>query len=431
MKKYIRSVIQIICVILFMTNCSASETIVSDTIAPTIKESPQSTTTLKPTKTSHPSGTPKPTLTLTSTPDFNSQIFQPRNSKELQDFVVFNVNHGKTIADINAFFGQNERRQEWIDGKPVDFDGDGINELFLTTSFYPENQDNTENSYLVVKKTQGQYSIVYSKSETAYHLPKIEFVADLDGDNLPDLVFTRPTFGDDTGADIFVVREEKSGTNLIQVGETALIIDKIFASTDNKDNTKNLVVIGFEPGWGSSGPGRTIEEIYSASSEKYGLLQSSYLPDNYRIHVLQDAQIAYNAGNDELAIKFWKQAAHDTTLENFPSMRIENDIPEKYQPAFAVYRLYTYFLSKNDTKNTQVYWTELNNKYPEGSPGGEFIALATEAKRLLDTNQDVDFVCDGIYEFLNSTNENVNFLTEHWYWGDHNLDIADFCPLPR
>jgi len=431
MKKHIRLLMQIILAVLFITNCNTPETTMPNTIVPTIKESAQPTNPPKPIKTPYPSRTPKSTLTSTSTPDFESPTFQLRNSKELQDFVVFNINQGKTITDINAFFGSSERKHVWVDGSVVDFDGDGVSELFLTTSFYPEDQDNIENSYVVLKKIQEQYSIVYSKSETAYHLPKIEFVDDLDSDNLPDLVFTRPTFGDDTGADIFVVREEKSGTNIIQIGETALIIDKIFSNTDNKDNAKNLVVIGFEPGWGSSGPGRTIEETYFISSEKYGLLQSSYLPDNYRIHVLQDAQIAYNSGNDDLAIKFWKQAAHDQTLENFPSTSIENDVPEKYQPAFAVYRLYTYFLSKNDIKNAQVYWTELNNRFPEGSPGGEFIALSAEAKRLLKISHDTSFVCGGIYEYLNSTTENVNFMMEHWYWGDHNLDIVDFCPLPR
>lgn len=427
MKVYLRLVIQIMWTILFVAGCSKSETIVPTTT----KESLITTSITKPTKTPYPSRTPKPTLTFTSTPDFESIVFQPRNSKELQDFVIFNTNQGKTIVEINAFFGQNERRQVWIDGKSVDFDGDGVYELFLTTSFYPEGQDHIENSFLVMKKTQGQYFMVYSKLETAYYIPKIELVDDFNGDNISDLVFTRPVAGNGVGADLFIVRQEKSGINISQVGETELIIDKIFASDNNTDSTKNLVIIGFESGWGSSGPGRTIEETYAINDRGYALLQSNYLPDKFRIHVLQDAQIAYNAGDEEIAVKLWEQAAVDVSLENFPSMWIENDIPERYQPAFALYRLYTYHLSINDTETAQKYWKEMNNKYPPGSPGGEFVELGSEAKHLLDISQDPALVCDGIYEFLNSTIEWADFLIDHWYWGDYNLDIVDFCPVRR
>jgi hypothetical protein len=163
--------------------------------------------------------------------------------------------------------------------------------------------------------------------------------------------------------------------------------------------------------------------------EEYELTNSHFLPSKYRIHVLQDAQIAFEAGDNKLAVKLWEQAAHDATLENFPSMWIENDVPEKYQPAYAVYRLYTYFVMMGDEINAQKYLRELNNKYSKGSPGGEFITLAREAKRLLDTSHDPAMVCKGIYDFMNATDEYASFLIDHWYWGDHNLNIVEFCPV--
>jgi hypothetical protein len=409
--------LQPILAMLFITSC-ASDKVPINTLTPTA---------IAFTRTS------ETTTISTSLPDFSDLPFQPLTSKHLQTFVIFHLNQGREVSEINTFFDEADGRHVWIEGRRIDFDGDNEDESILTISFYPENLDNVENIFLVAKKISGQdqYEIVYSLSETANYIPEIKLVDDFDGDSLPDLIFTRAPFGNGTGADIFVVRFEDSKFIIDQVATTDLVINKILADTPDTNGTKNLVVTGFEPGWGSSGPGRIVEETYSISSQKYDLLQSRYLPGDYRIHVLQDAQIAYNAGEEELAVKLWEQAAYDQSLINFPSMRMENDLPETYQPAFALYRLYTYFLSKSDLETAQRYWMELKSKYPDGSPGGEFTALGNEAMRLLDISQDPTVVCDGIYEFLNSTPENASFLMEHWYWGDHNLDIVEFCPLQR
>jgi len=424
MKNHPRQLLRLVWTLILITSCSDIHSVTPTTIA-----SKTFTDTPAPTKTVFPTRTPNPTQTFTPTPDFKDLTFQPRNANEAQAFVMFQINQGKEISEIDALFDTVNGRLAWTDSRMIDFDGDNKNELFLIVSVYLKGVGSSENVFWVAKEIQGRYNISYSKSEIASYGAKIELIDDLNNDGLQDVIFSRGLYGNGTGDDIFVAWMDNSSIAIHQITTTDLIINKMSLDSQNTKGFKNIVIIGFESGWGSSGPGRTIEEIYSTNGERYDLLQSRYLPDKYRIHVLQDAQIAFNKGNEDIAVKLWEQAAYDQSLENFPSMWIDDDEPEKYQPAFAIYRLYTYYLSKNDIANAQKYWMELNSKYPPDSPGGEFIELASEAKRLLELSQDSTFVCDGIYEFLNSTTEKADFLIEHWYWGDHNLNIVDFCPL--
>jgi hypothetical protein len=384
--------------------------------------------TFTPSPTKIPSSTPRPTKTLTLTPDFNDPAFQPQSIDDLQGFVLYWLNQGKKVSELSDFFYHQDSRNTWINGYVIDFDGDGKNELFFDSSLLQENSD-FKNVFWIAKEVAGQYHIEYSQNETAQYGAKVELTDDLNQDSLPDLIFSRPTPGGYSGADIFIVRLENTGYVIRRIAYTEQIIDKIRAGEPDLSENKQLIITGFQPGWGSSGPGRTVEETFSAKDNEYEMKNSRFLPSKYRIHVLQDAQIAYETGDNKLAVKLWEQAAHDTALENFSSMQIENDVPEKYQPAYAVYRLYTYFLITGDEINAQKYLRELNNKYPEGSPGGEFITLAHEAKSLLDTSHDPVVVCKGIYDFMNATDEYVNFLIDNWYWGDHNLNIVDFCPV--
>ncbi|MCG2784343.1 MAG: VCBS repeat-containing protein [Anaerolineae bacterium] len=432
----------LILLLLFVTaSCAYFPRIIYITAAPTASQPdtktlrPQPTQTLpqEPTQkpTEKPLSTPTllPTKTITPTPNFNDSTFQPQSVDELQSFVLSRLNQGKKVSELTDFFHRQASTKTWTDSYAIDFDGDGKNELFFYSLLRQDNFD--QNIYWIVKEVDGQYKIEYSKNENAEYGANVKIVDDFNRDDLPDLIFTRPMPGNGSGADVFMARLENTEYIIRQIATTDQIIDEIRAGIPDASGIKQIIITGFQAGWGSSGPGRTVEETFSAKGNAYELTNSRYLPSKYRIHVLQDAQVAYDIGDEKLAVKLWGLAAHDATLENYPSMWIENDIPEKYQPAYAVYRLYTHYLIIGDETNTQKYLRELNNKYPEGSPGGEFIALSHEAKRLLDISQDPEVVCDGIYEYLNSTDENVNFLMDHWYWGDHNLNIVEFCPVSR
>lgn len=425
MKKHQFSVI-LVFVVFLAASCKSTPTPLPETPAPT--------STFIPTKPVSPTRTlqPAPTLASTAEPDFNSKGFKPRNAEELQALIMFHLNQGKQIDEIGELLVDTEGDTfAWLDGRAADFDGDQEKELLLLASIYIEDLGQDENIYWIAKKTGEQYEAVYSKSEKAAYGGVIKLIDDLNNDNLPDALFSRGHFGSGADMDIFVARSGESGFIIQKVGWLSLIVRKIQLASEVSNGMRNLIVVGDQYQWMSAGPGRTVEETYAFSGREYELLQSRYLPDDYRIHVIQDAQIAYNTGDEKLAVQLWKKAAYDESLINFPSVLIEDDRPELYQTAFALYRLYTYYLSINEAATAQKYRAELNNKYPEGTPAGEFNALATEAKRQLDSSRNASTVCKGIYEFLNSTPENTGFLTQHWNWGDLNYDIVDFCPLRR
>ncbi len=418
----------LVLVTFFLTGCAQaiiSPTPLSPTRMATSKRepilfTPTATTTLPPTTTITSPATRTPTITPTLTPSP-----YPGNWAQLTEFVIKKLIAGQAISEIIT---ELDEKNITLQSSFVDFDGDEVDELFLTGTM--SQGDRVRTAFWIISRSQNDYMVVYARyPETFLYGADIYDIGDLNGDTLPDLLAASYGYGSGCGENLFVFGWRN--TDYISYSAyTELCIENV-----EVDEINEIVLTGHESCWGSSGPGRRIKEYYQQDNTEYKLSYSEKLPSNYRIHVLSDAQSAYDDGNVEQAVQLWEQAAHDQSLINYPSQwngaAVENDKPEIYQPAFALYRLYTYYLITDNKVKAQQYLQELWDLVgDEKSPGGELLTLANEAKRLLDSSQDPEVVCNGIYEYLNSTDENIAFLFAHWYWGGLN-DSVDFCPLRR
>jgi hypothetical protein len=376
-------------------------------------------------KTSLTTPVETPTMvSITDTPTSRptpSLIFLPENTDQLIKLVMTKLNNGQKITEITTELGKEEIPLESLS---IDFNGDGIDELFLTATLSRNDRDWLSSVYWIVSQSQDGYKIEYSLSPDIYlYAGQIYELGDLNGDKLPDLLVASGRYGN--GCDqVLYLFGWRSTKYTSYAAETDLCIESIEVGEKNE-----LVITGQIAESMDSGPTRKKKEYFQQNHAEYLLSHSDVLPSNYRIHVIGDAQAAYDVGNDALSVQLWDRAAHEQSLLNYPSRRIDDDKPEIYQPAFALYRLYTYYLANGEITRAEQYLKELKNLVgDETSPGGELLSLASEAKKLLAVSKDPERVCSGIYIYLNSTKENSDFMLDHWDWGALNGTV-EFCPL--
>jgi hypothetical protein len=372
--------------------------------------------------------TPQQTLTATDLPSVPQQPSPDLGIAEAS--ILKMLNDGLGPAAILQNF-QNPNLEVQI--KPVDINNDAVDELVIMLRSGTVNLDDCKSDILVLMRdSRAGYQVEYSKGFQLTVEPKVAAIDDVNNDKQSEIIlqslFYTPTgiceinvlvlgWQNDQVVNLFSeVPPESSCPAEVKLGQ------KI-------NGYRELLIQGSSSGTWGGGPGRETEVVYAFKDNQYQKTITRLLPSNLRIHVLQDAQIASDAKNNVLALQLWDKAAHDTTLENFPSLPLTTeDKPEIYQPAYALYRTYGLYLLLGQEKQAQKVFDELNAKYPENTPGGEFIGISRKIKTLLAGSQDPEIVCPAIYDFISTTYPD-DFWIYRWDWGSNNQNIVNFCPL--
>jgi hypothetical protein len=391
-------------IILFLAACGVGQTD-SEKFAPTSTGGSLSTTTRALSATAIRRFIPtfaSPTSRPTATSVWATALEYIQNA--LLDF----LDQGKTPAQIIEAL-QTPRRDIQI--SPVDLNNDGSSEIVVMVVESSSSIADPLATTWVFEKSGTSYRTIYFDPRESRIQAKIIASDDINGDGRQELVLQ----------DCFYSPMGWCGLNVYVLGMTdGQIVDYFEGNSPNIDSPGE-VKLGDKVG----GFRKLLINGSTATSWGAGPSRGS----NYRIHVLQDAQIAFKNGDINTALQLWDRAAHDASLENFPSLHFyETDHPERYQPAYALYRIYCEYLLEGEAGNAQQVLNELKSKYPENSPGGEFISVAAEMKRLLSTDQNPANVCPAIYGFIDNT-FHEDFRIYRWDYGYNNPDIIIFCPL--
>jgi len=396
--------------LLFLVGCNPSP------IPTTIPEIPLSTSTLTPTPKLI-TATPRPTYTSMPT------LAPPENVSQLIDNVMEKLNSGQQIPAISA---ELEEQQVTLQEYSIDFNGDGIKELFFDVTFREDvsGQEWIKNIFWIASPSANGYVVGFIFYPKLFlYQGHIQELGDLNGDGLPDLVVSAGGYGNFCNENLFIFGWQN--TEYVNYQTYVELCVTAFEVGENHE----LIITGGEGGSLGGGPPRKMEVVLTLQEGQYQPTQVTLLPSEVRIHVLEDAQIAFDAGDYALALEYWDRAAHDPTLENYPSHYIEGqDQPEIYQPAYALYRAYALYLFLGEEQNAENIFQEIATTYPQGSPGSEFIGISTKTAELFGVSHDPGYVCPELVLYIDSNTPTI--LTDHWVWGYYNFDIVNFCPLP-
>ena len=162
--------------------------------------------------------------------------------------------------------------------------------------------------------------------------------------------------------------------------------------------------------------------------------------------MLQDAQIAFEAGDTNLALQHYWRAASLGYLKNsfswyeFETMQVElsdmtsitkaREVARQYQTAFAYFRALVIGASANHPNSLQIQVDEIGRKYPAEKPGHEFAELALVFQTEFVKSTDKARACQQVNALVDSQYPNLIGPNGHvGNWGDEGeftIDVA--CP---
>lgn len=385
--------------------------------------------TVTPTATSSPSNTPSPTPDFTCPqPDTPAPFAQPANIAELQGQILTYLNTGGQVGDLANLVASLD-----IDGDmvTVDMNGDDAFELVANLSVVSEESwPYKEHATWVFQCRLGQYDVIYSVLWGWYHFYDSTILDDLNSDGSFEAIIIDGFAGSACNLEpkvlgwrnggIFDYSPDRSELRLGCSSKTRIVLEDL-----DSDGNKELIIAGWTVAHLGYAPSRGITLTFSLQNQTYKLLNTEFAPAQYRIELLDDAQRALNAGELQMAEQLYAQAATDDTLGNassylFPPPQIaeerglEPDTPSEYQRAFAFFRLAALQALSGDEVGVSSTVAQLQQIFPEGTPGHEFVVLTPILTTSLLQGRTPSLACGQVLTHIRA---NFPDLEAHYYWG--------------
>lgn len=396
--------------------------------AATNTQTPQPPTST-PTSTPSPSDTPSPTPDFTCPePNIPAPFTQPADIEELQNLILTYLNAGGQVADLANLVSSLE-----IDGDivTVDMNGDGVLEMVLNLAVAADESEPKDHTTWVLQCRVGQYHVIYTIDWGWWYFYDSTFFDDLNGDGNSEAIIIGGFSGSACALEPTVlgwrndsIVDYSPAHSELQLGcslETQVILEDL----DN-NGVKELIIAGEAVAHLEFGPLRGITQTFSLQDQSYKLIATEFAPADSRVHVLDDAQRAFDAGDFSLAAQLYDRAATDDSLwdrysYNYLSPQLAEarglsgiDYPGEYQRAFALFRLAVIELIMQEAEKAATTLTKLKENYYEGMPGYEFAVLTQVFKDSLAGGQRPLEACQTITNLITA---NYPSLESHFYWG--------------
>ncbi|HRF51032.1 MAG TPA: hypothetical protein PLC98_25600 [Anaerolineales bacterium] len=429
---------------LCLSSCSTADTPVAavailaatETIAPTNTHSPTSTA-VKLTATARPSQTPEPPAVCPAA-GADIPLQAPKNLVEFRETVLAYLNSG---GNTQALAGTMTELGMSAEVAFADLDADKVHELIILLD-YPSSPDYShESAVWVFRCTRaGVYAEAQSFMDGLYTWePTILAITDLTGDGHPEVVVQGTWSGSACelalaviGASGAAIVDRISGKGMPGCPATVSIAE--LSSAD----LPGLILHGQTSTSQAGGPSRGVTYSYRWNRSEFELVDERFDPSLLRIHVLEDAQRALDSDDFDEAIRLYDLAAHDTTLENIASYYYipyinsglpDRDVPERYQPAFALFRLgaiYSFLAREEEFASTKA---ELITEYPDGTPGGEFADLLQILAERIQLGDGATIACQAVSSAIHERYPELDYHVGEWGFRNIRYVADTICPF--
>lgn len=262
----------------------------------------------------------------------------------------------------------------------TDLTGDGVEEIIVNIFnpfIYNPGSILNAGQMLVFGCDNGRYRLLYQTPNTpGFALPVLHRVGDMNGDVRAELVFdiqscsqvscTREgqilTWNPITG-----VFEPLNNQAIIGVNGRLGVLDI------DSDGILELTASSNPIGNVSSGPQRSVVDIWDWTGKNYVLASRQQDEAKYRVHVLHDADAALRRGSSFRA----------SAMEGYQAVRNNDELlgwttPNERQVlrAFAGFRLLTVYARYDNSDNRAISMRDtLSAENPEGTPGAVYAAM--------------------------------------------------------
>ncbi|KAA3647911.1 MAG: hypothetical protein DWQ07_02685 [Chloroflexi bacterium] len=187
------------------------------------------------------------------------------------------------------------------------------------------------------------------------------------------------------------------------------------------------------------GPNREIEVVFGFPNDaEYAVVTEKLLLSTVRIHVLEDAQIAFDNGDIPLAIEHYQNAAFNLELENIASPYRSLVLPEyedfepfayEYQTAFAIFRIITIASASGNVEEAFEKLAILENKKAEEEAANGFLLLARLFLDEINNGNSPQTACASVTNLIESEFSDLELYIGEWGTANIHYDNQTICPF--
>jgi hypothetical protein len=398
--------------------------------------------------TSSPTATPAiPPEVRCPTPNIDTTMFETMNGYDAEQAILAYLNHGGSPdllqEEINKLGSIVNSSQVFI----IDINNDDVSEIVLAINFNPPENGYWENAYGVVSMyscTDGSYTTTNITEEKQGRITIIS-VENLSGLKTPEILVAKQILV--SSCDEFVEmysQEETSWLSLFKSDESPCLIR--FELRNNESGYKELIIEGKRGcSYASCGPVREKKWVYEFRDDETKLIHEELLPSPYRIHVLEDGDIAIKRGDLDASIEIYGKAALDDTLIDAVTLseqekQFSEDISFEelqktahiYQTSFAFFRKFVllHYLNRDDEAETVLNY--MKTIYLEGKNGSELVDISLYFLDQIKSSRNAREACRLTNEYL--ANKYILSANDFVYsylngWGDFSPQIGELlCP---
>jgi hypothetical protein len=262
-----------------------------------------------------------------------------------------------------------------------DLNGDDVPEIAISLVDWMEGF--SEGRVYVATCEGGEYRLSYTSPERDdFRTAQIDSAFDLTGDGLDDLIISRRGCGAHTCFEWLevVTWDGQDLENRMEDIYFDLPSTSIEFIGPAADGSYRVEMTG--NGVASVGAGPYHRRAVTWEWDPVAFLfrpgELEYLPSEWRIHFVHDADQAFADGDYLLAFEIYDRVIHDDSLSDWPSDEFAPEIAESRPIELAAYARFRRILTSlmmNDLDSAEIYYQDLIDSHPPGEHGEGFAGM--------------------------------------------------------
>jgi hypothetical protein len=408
--------------------CSLAPRLGDQTVAPKSVEATETSVMPVPSPTMTPRPMPSPTPTAASPVCVTSGQVAPLANVSFDAYpaaILDYLNSGATPDQLETALVDAAVANRPVAVLDADLNADGKLDLAVSI-FNPASSLVTPESTLLVYLCEAnEYTLAFQQTEDTGAI--LWHFRDLDADGMAELIFSRSQCGAHTCFETYHILSWSPGgiQDTVLEGSNELPYPVLELQDPDGDRRFDILITGSGFGSVGAGPQRPKTVVYAYIPEQSGWARYDTIlgKSNYRIHVLQDAEIAARDGDYTAATDLYQRVIEDPNLLDWVSPEEERaDLS-----AYAEFKLVVMHTALDQPDRAKESFNRMGESIAASAPQSGYVDLAQTFLSAYDTSG-LQAGCSAVESYAEANVEAILLPLNSFGYGNPGYTAADLCP---